>query len=92
METFEDGKRSYFAAIGKQMHDTVYMELNLDAQDVAEGNSLFWKAAVKILLRYVTYLPLWTGLLMGKLDPHSNQDAPMSTESFMIQRVWRRIG
>ena len=81
METFEEGEKSCFAALGKQMHDTVYMELNVDAEDVAESNSLFWKAAVKILLRYVTFLPMWTRLLMGNLDRHSNKEAPMSTES-----------
>ena len=38
------------------------------------------------------YLPLWTGVLMGNLDQHSNQETPMSTESLHDTKSLRENG
>ena len=46
------------------MYENVRSELECDEVN-AETNSLFCTAAIDLLLRYVQYLPFWSGLLLG---------------------------
>ena len=57
-------------------------------------NSLQCIPAIQLLLRYVAYLPLWSGLLLGDLERHGNgsEVTPSSVHTTKtVAEIWMKI-
>ena len=85
-------KQSFFVVLGQRIYDEVRKVLhNTDARQ--EINSLQCIPAIQLLLRYVAYLPLWSGMF-GDLERHANgsEVTPSSVHTTKtVAEIWMKI-
>ena len=89
----ENIKQSYFAVHGQRIYDEVRKVLhNTDARQ--ENTSLQCIPAIQLLLRYVSYLPLLSYMLLGDLERHENgsEVTPSSVHTTKtVAEIWMKI-
>ena len=89
----ENIKQSYFAVLGQRIYDEVRKVFHsTDARH--EMNSLQCIPALQLQLRYVAYLPLCSGMLLGDLERHENgsEVTPSSMHATKtVAEIWMKI-